>query len=721
MSEGKEYTLRSLLEDEKYTLVMPSYQRSYAQGRDNHRDNIVLDLFINNITDVLTSEEGKKLSLDYVYGNIRESDGVSILFPVDGQQRLTTLFLFYVCCLKDKKDEEKEFLKKFRYEVHPETCAFLDLLIRNGFHEPGINEKNDGWNRWFSISASVHANPTAGAMLRAYRKIEEKLGPDAERYVARLENISFYLVDTRENHISESVFWRMNARGKGLTESEIFKAGIIKQLNEFDSGSAEAFNNAFTSFYETVFSEQENKDELKTVVAETDRLVMKTVKSFCRWFGDEKDFPLDRHVPSENYWQVLKENGRLACLVNFYRHYSEEVCNDALPARKKKEAGNILDKQSPEVIALCILFYRSRVNSENDNRLRQWMRVCLNLLDNNHYKPNLKKLVSWLCEKDPVNVYESILNLTEEEIDYAVEPNVSECYLIRSQVEEEKRKLRLFQDKTWVACIEEAENHEVLDGKIAVLLDIDGADSSPESFRTYFNCLSDLWSQCRENDVINGTRFTLSLLPYYEKDVPEQKIAVKFSSPEKAKDILYLSMPGTFAKYAISDRKTNSSAQEMPYWKRVLCSEDGERLVYEICVNDEGFITNYHYWLPVLWARSTCTWHCYGNLTLNRRNGYIAKLLTLKDGNNNPLFRLKYDYQVSAELPYFKEWFVLLEYKTKYIFRSEPEDEDCLVLVDEQKGEPVMNSDGEVVCRINISNSSPAEKDLDEQLKKLQV
>ena len=64
---------------------------------------------------------------------------------------------------------------------------------------------------------------------------------------------------------------------------------------------------------------------------------------------------------------------------------------------------------------------------------------------------------------------------------------------------------------------------------------------------------------------------------------------------------------------------------------------------------------------------------------------------------------------------------MLLEYKTKYIFRSEPEDEDCLVLVDEQNGEPVMNSDGEVVCRINISNSSPAEKDLDEQLKKLQV
>ncbi|MBD3879818.1 MAG: DUF262 domain-containing protein, partial [Quinella sp. 1Q5] len=70
-------------------IIIPNIQRDYAQGREIEEIRRVRNRFLDALYRAVTTEEGIKL--DFVYGDLK--DGV--LTPLDGQQRLTTLFLLH--------------------------------------------------------------------------------------------------------------------------------------------------------------------------------------------------------------------------------------------------------------------------------------------------------------------------------------------------------------------------------------------------------------------------------------------------------------------------------------------------------------------------------------------------------------------------------------------------------------------------------------------------
>ena len=67
-------------------IVIPSIQRDYAQGRLDPDVTKVRERFLNALYNAVTETP---ITLDFVYGDIDEN---GILTPLDGQQRLTTLF-----------------------------------------------------------------------------------------------------------------------------------------------------------------------------------------------------------------------------------------------------------------------------------------------------------------------------------------------------------------------------------------------------------------------------------------------------------------------------------------------------------------------------------------------------------------------------------------------------------------------------------------------------
>ena len=70
-------------------IIIPIIQRDYAQGRQNPDVNRVRDRFLDSLYDAVTEEP---IVLDFVYGDV-DADGT--MTPLDGQQRLTTLFLLH--------------------------------------------------------------------------------------------------------------------------------------------------------------------------------------------------------------------------------------------------------------------------------------------------------------------------------------------------------------------------------------------------------------------------------------------------------------------------------------------------------------------------------------------------------------------------------------------------------------------------------------------------
>ena len=83
---NEKYNLKALLEN--YRVVIPLIQRDYAQGRKDKRTTEVRKKLLQDINAALLDTNVGQVDLHFIYG--KSTRGKFI--PLDGQQRLTTLF-----------------------------------------------------------------------------------------------------------------------------------------------------------------------------------------------------------------------------------------------------------------------------------------------------------------------------------------------------------------------------------------------------------------------------------------------------------------------------------------------------------------------------------------------------------------------------------------------------------------------------------------------------
>ena len=105
MSQGQVHTFASLREVVDF-IEIPIIQRDYAQGRALAAD--VRKAFLDALRSAL-QPEAPALDLDFVYGSIA-ADGARHLSVLDGQQRLTTLFLlhWYLAVREEQQDDFRQ-------------------------------------------------------------------------------------------------------------------------------------------------------------------------------------------------------------------------------------------------------------------------------------------------------------------------------------------------------------------------------------------------------------------------------------------------------------------------------------------------------------------------------------------------------------------------------------------------------------------------------------
>lgn len=235
--ETNQYTFQSLFQEIR-EIEIPIIQRDYAQGRKNEKVNRVRNRFLDAIFDALNNK--KPLTLDFVYGEVENNK----LIPLDGQQRLTTLFLLHwFIAKKEQIDEsEYEFLNHFSYFTRPSSRDFCKKLVT---HTPSFNitiseELKD--QSWFQYQ--WRNDPTIKGMLVMIDAINQKYGNAFELW-GRLENITFYFLPISEMGLSDELYIKMNSRGKPLTEFEHFKAEFEGMIKEYDEKMSEEFNRKF--------------------------------------------------------------------------------------------------------------------------------------------------------------------------------------------------------------------------------------------------------------------------------------------------------------------------------------------------------------------------------------------------------------------------------------------------------------------------------------------
>lgn len=225
---------------DEYEVVVPVIQRDYAQGRKDKE--YIRKTFLTEIKSYLC--ENNAATLDFVYGNIEGTR----FYPLDGQQRLTTLWLiyWYVSFRAGKLIADCKNLKRFTYETRTSSgdfCAEMCEKMKSVKCDDvdghgGIVEfiKSQTW-----FYSSWLQDPTVGAMLRTLGGDGENIDDNIEAIFAgcdynqlRDRLITHHVIDFElmiiggeKLPISDDLYIKMNARGKGLTDFENFKADLV--------------------------------------------------------------------------------------------------------------------------------------------------------------------------------------------------------------------------------------------------------------------------------------------------------------------------------------------------------------------------------------------------------------------------------------------------------------------------------------------------------------
>ncbi len=224
------YTFWELLNE--WPICIPQVQRDYAYGRKDEKAEEVCRNILSSMYNALSPEANSKpLTLDFVYGNIREEAGLN---PLDGQQRLTTLFLLHLyAAVKENHLEEKKTLKKFSYETRQTANNFCQSLIDD--FELNTNSKKELSKQIIDSAKflpSYNADPTISSMLVVLDKIAEKF-KDISNLWERLtleRRIVFYFLRLSKFGLSDDLYIKMNSRGKGLTKYELYKSDFLELL-----------------------------------------------------------------------------------------------------------------------------------------------------------------------------------------------------------------------------------------------------------------------------------------------------------------------------------------------------------------------------------------------------------------------------------------------------------------------------------------------------------
>ncbi len=205
----------------KRPIVIPAIQRDYAQGRDTTQAANIRTAFVRRL-DEAARDPGRALSLDLVY---MAKDDKADWVPVDGQQRLTTLFLFHLYHLKDVSD-----LKRFSYAVRRSSQAFCEKVVERQPDWKGLVEGGQYPTPSAAIRDQVwflsawERDPTVKGMLQTLDTIHGEAKQKAPLPEGWERNITFWGYEPEGD--ADVIYRELNARGKPLTPFENLKAFI---------------------------------------------------------------------------------------------------------------------------------------------------------------------------------------------------------------------------------------------------------------------------------------------------------------------------------------------------------------------------------------------------------------------------------------------------------------------------------------------------------------
>lgn len=244
-------SFKSIFNKYNYRVEIPMLQRDYAYGRNSEKEKRIE--FLKKLKDYLLNDDNNiQYELDFIYGTIVLNNTLILL---DGQQRVTTLFLlyWYLSLISGNYKKFQRFIldrenkSKFTYKTRyssTQFCNKLTNLNENFLNKNTIESleknnkkisykiKNEKWffSHWLN-------DPTIINMLNMLDSIFDIFKyKDSKDFYDRLENnkIVFNFLNLEDFKLTDELYIKMNSRGRSLTRFENLKTKLLQEYSKLD-------------------------------------------------------------------------------------------------------------------------------------------------------------------------------------------------------------------------------------------------------------------------------------------------------------------------------------------------------------------------------------------------------------------------------------------------------------------------------------------------------
>lgn len=205
----KELTIKELFSgSDNYSI--PIYQRNYA-WKESH----IVQL-IDDINDYATQENNKKYYIGTLVVFDRENNGKIQYETIDGQQRLTTLFIL-LCVLKKHNKFNDTFKLNLKFESRENSSKTLGALYR-------------GKDMKYNLGLNTSILQAYDDIKKSINKMNEDEVDAFQKYL--LEKVKLLRVSVPKDTDLNHYFEIMNNRGEQLEKHEILKAKLLNILKD---------------------------------------------------------------------------------------------------------------------------------------------------------------------------------------------------------------------------------------------------------------------------------------------------------------------------------------------------------------------------------------------------------------------------------------------------------------------------------------------------------
>jgi len=402
-----------------YKTQIPIIQRDYAQGREGKKEKAILTRFLLDIARSLEKDE--PLSLNFIYGLVyRIDEKKGVFLPIDGQQRLTTLFLLHWFVALRTKHLDKLFKKteKFSYQTRSSAIEFFESIQPSSCadkQEERINELYDiqsgsdiKYFPWFKLDWS-YDQTIAGVinaldmMFRLFNSFDlntwwEKLTSDQRckitfLFIAINEKGSNDVKPFENESKAATAYIKMNARGKHLSDFENAKALIHSLDNKEGIIFVSSFDNEYIKYIEKIAGESKKaKEDIGILSRIIDDMMMRLLINLfndLRYIFNEL---LSKKLLSKNieytyliYMDALRDfhdNSDNEKDIFYSRYFS--ILNRLFRSEiidSDEFVGYVSSNRRSKRLDFCLLFSYYYYNGYNNQGIKEWKY----LLKNFHY------------------------------------------------------------------------------------------------------------------------------------------------------------------------------------------------------------------------------------------------------------------------------------------------------------------------------------------------